>query len=101
MSLGRCRCGRTWDSTVQCHCPSCHRQFAGVTAFDDHRVSFGYRTGLRTCRDPATMRRKDGTLILVASEETFGTVWRRAGSRPKWLFTRPHLLTEARTEPGL
>ena len=42
----RCRCGALWAHPNACHCPTCHRSFASVTAFDAHRPH-------GACIDPA------------------------------------------------
>jgi hypothetical protein len=83
--VGRCRCGRVWDSITQCHCSTCHRQFSGISAFDKHRVPplSGDRS-LRVCADPAL-------LGLTPSVESFGVVWRRDKAQGPW-WKRSHVL---------
>lgn len=78
--MGKCRCGRRWESLTQCHCPTCHRQFGGITGFDAHRVTNG--RGERMCLNPARAQRRDGAPMFEASDETFGTVWRRWSEQP-------------------
>ena len=49
---GQCRhCGEQWTGFGTCHCSSCHMTFAGIDAFDQHRVGTHAR---RSCADPAT-----------------------------------------------
>jgi hypothetical protein len=52
--LARCiNCSTLWNSTSQCHCPTCHRQFGSITGFDKHRDA---EKGI--CIDPESMRDK-------------------------------------------
>lgn len=44
-------CGRTWTALRECHCTICHRHFATVRWFDDHRKGMGRHE----CLDPATI----------------------------------------------
>lgn len=49
-------CPARWTGQSRAHCGACHRTFAGVTYFDQHRRAF-------TCVDPAGiegMREVDG-----------------------------------------
>lgn len=49
-------CPARWTGQSRAHCGACHRTFAGVTYFDQHRRAFA-------CVDPATiaeMRLVDG-----------------------------------------
>lgn len=41
-------CPATWTGFNTCHCSGCHRTFAGVRGFDDHRKR-------SQCVDPATL----------------------------------------------
>lgn len=81
-----CNCGQRTVSLVQGHCPTCHRQFSTVAAFDKHRQVIPRREGGdgvgRRCLDPATILELDGTPVFSASEERYGVVWRMVGSKP-------------------
>lgn len=50
-----CACGTTWGGHSACHCAGCHRTFTGESSFVRHRRDL-------QCIDPATARRKDGSL---------------------------------------
>lgn len=84
--MASCRCGRRWDSLSQCHCPTCHRQFAGISGFDKHRVAAGRDKfgALKECSNPATARDGKGRRLFVAKREACGTVWREPGRDPRW-----------------
>jgi hypothetical protein len=86
----RCRdCGRAWTASREAHCPGCHRQFSSDSAFDAHLVLDhgpctthpGNRRPHRVCcarsicRDPATLRSRDGTPRLMLTRSRFGPVW--------------------------
>lgn len=40
-------CNAEWGGLFTCHCTLCHETFAGITAFDAHRV--GSARGTRRC----------------------------------------------------
>lgn len=61
-------CGRRWTWEAECHCPTCHRHFGNIKAFDRHRRS-------DACLDPATVRRRDDNPMFVAVERVSGPVW--------------------------
>lgn len=90
----RCRCGRRWTSLVQCHCPTCHRQFSGVSGFDQHRVRANGDPSLRICADPATMTNRKGEPVFAESPEASGVVWRLGGHDSR--FDRGHGVTNQR-----
>jgi len=54
-----------------------------VATFDIHRD-----VERDLCRDPETIKRRDGSPVLVAREDEFGVVWGRAGARPGAEFRR-------------
>ena len=56
---------------AQAHCPTCHRHFGGVTAFDDHRSN-----GI--CIDPGSILR-DGEPLYVQMEG----IWRKPMDQEK------------------
>jgi hypothetical protein len=50
---GQCaRCGSVWTGFSAAHCSACHQTFAGIDAFDAHRVGTHAK---RSCADPATV----------------------------------------------
>jgi hypothetical protein len=50
---GRClRCGESWTGFTTSHCSGCHQTFAGIQAFDAHRVGTYAKRG---CADPAVV----------------------------------------------
>jgi len=87
----RCReCGRAWTASREAHCPGCHRQFSSDSAFESHQVldhgqcaqhpknqgrQHRVCDARSVCRDPATLRRQNGSPRLVLSESRFGPVW--------------------------
>lgn len=61
MAIKCSTCGREWTGLNQAHCTSCHRHFAGVTAFDAHWRG----KEDRYCIDPATLHRPDGDPLMA------------------------------------
>lgn len=62
---GECgKCGAWWQGWDTAHCPTCHRMFTTITAFDKHRAgSHAYDT--RHCVDPATVLNQKGERVLI------------------------------------
>lgn len=46
------RCGESWTGFTTAHCSACCQTFAGVDAFDQHRVGTHAK---RSCADPGTV----------------------------------------------
>jgi hypothetical protein len=56
-----CRdCHTSWAGLNEQHCVVCHRHFTNIKAADAHRVN-------GACQDPATLRRENGSAVLVPS----------------------------------
>lgn len=43
-----CSCGSKWSGVERAHCPSCHKTFNSVYAFDKHRTGT-YEPNTRRC----------------------------------------------------
>lgn len=70
-------CPRRWTGLAEAHCPTCHRHFGSVSAFDKHRVA-------GSCADPAALRGpKTGKPLLVPVQRASGEVW-MAPSGGEW-----------------
>jgi hypothetical protein len=69
--IAGCNCGRRWRGLAQAHCPTCHRHFSSVDAYDRHRPGSG------GCQDPSDIRDKLGRLVYKREEGPFGTTWVR------------------------
>ena len=83
MTDARCtHCGRRWSGLAQCHCPTCHRHFGDVNAFDRHRRN-------DACLNPADVRRRDGWPAFVAVDRPSGVVWSRWSPTPHWKAESP------------
>lgn len=77
MSVARCtRCGHHWNGMAECHCPTCHRHFGNIHAFDRHRRN-------DTCLDPATVERKHGGPAFERRERASGPVWLQWHATPR------------------
>lgn len=72
--MSGCGCGATWTGKSTCHCGGCHRTFSSLSGFDRHQTALPEHPWV-VCRDPATMRKKDGSPVLVLSGDT----WRWPG----------------------
>jgi hypothetical protein len=77
-------CGREWTEAGDAHCAACHRHFSSDSAFDkhqtiDHRPCNGHpnsRCVARSvCRDPAALRKRDGSQPLRLVETDRGMTW--------------------------
>ena len=84
------RCGRRWSGLAQCHCPTCHRHFGDVKAFDRHRRD-------DACLDPATVKRRDGQPAFEQTIRPSGPVWHVWSPTPHWKAKSP---TAARSGHG-
>ena len=62
--MSKCREDCIRPTPFQAHCPTCHRHFGGVRAFDDHRSG-------GVCIDPGSILRDEEPLYV----ETDG-IWR-------------------------
>ena len=59
-------CTETWTALTACHCSGCHRTYAGVGMFDQHRSQYGERG---SCLDPATLiNQKTGEPLMFFRE---------------------------------
>ena len=70
-------CGRRWDGLEQAHCPTCHRHWGSVAAFDLHRQG---PIDARFCADPETIvwgpaSRYAGKPRLRGAEGPHGVTW--------------------------
>ncbi|MQB01953.1 MAG: hypothetical protein GEU78_17080 [Actinobacteria bacterium] len=77
-----CRCGRQWTALDECHCAACHRHFSSISAFDVHqraRTDKDLRVKV-TCRDPSTVRKKDGSPRLEEVTTEWGPLWALPGT---------------------
>jgi hypothetical protein len=91
-------CGREWTAGREAHCADCHRQFSSDSAFDLHwgidhgpcaaRPENQGSNSHKVCyaaavhRDPAAIRKGDGTPRLVEIQTDHGPVWSWPGGRP-------------------
>lgn len=66
-------CGQWWTGTQTSHCGGCHRNFAGLTAFERHRRDFA-------CLDPATALNPRGKPLFEAVDKPYGLLWRLCSS---------------------
>lgn len=75
----RCpRCPSWWTGLIAGHCPTCHRTFTNIRAFDKHRAG-SHARNTRYCRDPATLRDKYGDPVLVPANKKW-VGWALPGS---------------------
>lgn len=65
-------CHRSWTSLAQAHCVVCHEQFATNDTADRHWIGSDKAGSIGRHTPPSEVS------ILVAVEEQFGPVWRRA-----------------------
>lgn len=91
-------CGREWTALREAHCVTCHRQFSSDSAFDMHwgidhapcakRPENQGANKHKVCyaqsvhRDPAIIRKGDGTPRLIEVRTERGPVWAWPGGRP-------------------
>jgi hypothetical protein len=74
---GQCaNCGEEWTGLAVAHCPTCHRTFTTVSAFDKHRTG-SHTDDTRHCLDPAT-----AGLIKVTRPTWTG--WGHPGQDTRW-----------------
>jgi|HubBroStandDraft_1064217.scaffolds.fasta_scaffold2144724_2 hypothetical protein len=66
---------------MSCTCAACNLTFTGVRGFDLHRTG---PFDNRSCRDPATMTRRDGTSLYVSVRGRWAVNARDKGSAPNW-----------------
>jgi len=85
-------CGREWTEAGDAHCANCHRHFSSDSAFDlhqrlDHRPCKGHPqsrcAGVSVCQDPATLRKRDGSLRLVQLRTDAGLTWSEPEMSPE------------------
>ncbi len=72
----RCgRCGIIWRQSGNRtgHCSGCHRTFDSLEAFDKHQVI--PETGRVVCRDPAEVKRGDGSPVFESRIRDGVTYW--------------------------
>lgn len=72
-------CGRTWTSAAECHCTTCHRQFASVRSFDDH----WHNAKGRQCNNPLFLTTADGRAKYKMSANAWGDLVVRADEIPR------------------
>jgi hypothetical protein len=78
--LGMCsKCDRRWGGDRQAHCPTCCAHFGSLRAFDLHLGPLP-ASGPQSCRDPARLRRRDGTPKLVDHDG----VWLEPARKSEW-----------------
>jgi hypothetical protein len=84
-------CGREWTEPSEAHCAGCHRHFSSDSAFDKHQAIDHRPCSKRpenqgdnkhkvcaaqsVCRDPATLKKRDGSPPLRQIETDRGTTW--------------------------
>ena len=79
-----CReCHRTWGGKAEVHCPTCHAHFSKYSTFDMH-LRVAKRGEVVECRDPATVRKRDGSPVLRPVDGAGGVTWAWPRERPEY-----------------
>ncbi len=92
-------CGREWTELGDAHCAACHRHFSSDSAFDKHQAIDHRPCSKRAenqgdnkhkvcyaqsvCRDPATLRKRDGTSPLRQVKIDYGMTWAEPEMSPE------------------
>lgn len=65
-----CRdCHRSWTGLKEIHCVLCCKHFSTPENLDKHKTSAG------KCKDPARLKKQDGTPVLMEVQRKSGSVW--------------------------